>query len=343
MDLFATEANLQIVRVTAQDVLLRTDLLKTFEAAIIRHEAMYPSISKWLKEKVLPGIENNSRIAYLGFCNDSPVVTAVAKRGKSTKFCHLHIDKEIQDKNLGELFFALMVIDVRHIAHGIHFTLPESLWEREQDFFRSFGFDNVQKAPTQYRSFEEELLCASSFDQVWQSTMEKLPKLIDLHSIDEQNISNGLLMSIRPQYIKKIFSGDKLIEIRKKFNHKWSSRRVTLYSSHPTKAVVGYAVIQCVISDTPKNIWENYGYQLGCSKAEFDTYTEGLNKIYAIQLNNINPYRSPMPLTQLSWFLDQTLIPPQSYASLKENKNWLNAISIADILQGKFSTVTQAI
>ncbi|HEY0744604.1 MAG TPA: hypothetical protein VGD40_24220 [Chryseosolibacter sp.] len=343
MDLFQTEANLQIVRISASDVLLETDLLKIFRAAISQHEEMYPNISAWLKEKVLPGIQNGTRIAYLGFCNDIPVVTAVAKKGDSTKFCHLNIDKTIQDKNLGELFFAMMVIDVRHIATGIHFTLPESLWEREKNFFGSFGFDNVSKSPTQYRNFDEELMCRSTFDEVWDATLEKLPKLIDLHSIEHQNISNGLLMSVRPEYIKKIFNGDKLIEIRRRFNHKWSNRRVTLYSSHPTKAVVGYAIIQSVVSDSPRNIWNTYGSQLGCNKNEFDSYTSGLQKVFAIQLNEIQPYKTPMLLSQLSWFLDKTLVPPQSYSSLKENRTWLNAITIADILQGRFSTYTQVI
>ena len=343
MDLFTEESNLQVVRILSQDVLLETDRLNIFKTTIKAHEEMYPKISQWLKNKVLPGILNGSRIAYLGFCNDRPVVTAIAKKGESTKFCHLHIDKEIQDKNLGELFFALMVIDVRHIANGIHFTLPESLWEKERNFFGSFGFKKALKAQTQYRKSEEELTCSSTFDEVWSLTLEKLPKLIDLHSLNDNNISNGLLMSIRPQFANKIFQGEKVVEVRKKFNHKWSKRRVTLYSSHPTKAVVGYAMINSVVSDSPDKIWETFGFQLGCTKFEFDNYTSGLNKIFAIQLTDVTPYISPMSLTQLSWFLNEDLVPPQSYSSLKSNKNWLNAISIADILQGKFSTISQMI
>lgn len=343
MDLFSAEVNLQVVRLLREDVLLGTDRLNIFKAAILRHEAMYPRISHWLKDKVLPGILNGTRIAYLGFYNDQPVVTAIAKKGESTKFCHLHIDKNIQDKNLGELFFSLMVLDVRHIADGIHFTLPESLWESEKKFFNSFGFNSALKSETQYRRSEQELSCSATFDQVWSSTLEKLPKLIDLHSIDERNISNGLLMSIRPYFANRIIHGDKVVEIRKKFNHKWSKRRVTLYSSHPTKSVIGYAIINSVVSNSPDKIWETFGHQLGCTKSEFDNYTSGLSKVYAIQLAEVKPYLSPMPLSQLSWFLNESLVPPQSYSSLKSNRSWLNAISIADLLQGRFSTITQMV
>ncbi|HNP96492.1 MAG TPA: hypothetical protein PKJ63_12715, partial [Cyclobacteriaceae bacterium] len=58
-------------------------------------------------------------------------------------------------------------------------------------------------------------------------------------------------------------------------------------------------------------------------------------------LSNVSPYRSPIFLNQLSFFLNQNLTPPQSYARLKDNKNWINAISIAELLQGKFSTFVQ--
>ncbi len=339
MDLFAKEANLQIVRLTERDVNLGSDLLRVFVSTMASHEVMYPNISKWVREKVLPGIQNFSRIAYLGFYNEMPVVTAVAKKGISTKFCHLHIDKSIQDQNIGELFFSLMVIDARHLAQAIHFTLPESLWDREKHFFSSFGFDAVSKAQRQYRTFDEELQCKSTYDNVWQATMTKLPKLIDLHYIDEQNVSNGLLMSVLPKYNLKIFNGDKVIEVRKKFNHKWVNRRVTLYSTHPSKTIMGYAMIKSVNFESPENLWQKYGDQLGCTLSEFNAYTAGCSKVYAIHLCNVTPYKSPIPLSQLSFLLNANLNPPQSYTTLRENKEWLKAISIADILQGKFLTI----
>src|ERR1700686_5160318 len=114
MDLFTSEANLQIAKITKADVIYNSDLLNLFKISVLKHEEMYPGISTWLKNKVLPGIKNGQRIAYLGLCNDKPAVTAVVKIGASSKFCHLHIEKNLQDKNIGELFFAMMIVDVRH-------------------------------------------------------------------------------------------------------------------------------------------------------------------------------------------------------------------------------------
>ncbi|MDB5158367.1 MAG: Ljo [Mucilaginibacter sp.] len=343
MDLFTSEANLQIVKITKADVTTKSDLLNLFKMSILKHEQMYPQISAWLKNKVLPGIENGQRIAYLGLYNEEPVVTAVIKLGTSSKFCHLHIEKNLQDKNIGELFFAMMIIDVRHNAKSIHFTLPESLWESEKKFFSSFGFEGMEKSKTQYRKSEDELSCNSTFPKVWNSTLAKLPKIMEMHSLDQNNIVNGLMMSIQPNYLSRILSGDKVVEIRKKFNRKWEQRRITLYSTAPYKAILGYAVIQKVISNTPEKIWEQYGSELGCSQSEYKNYTGNIDKVFAIKLSNITPYQNPIYLTQLSNFLNTNLIPPQSYLSLKENANWQNAIAVSDLLQGKFSTIVQTV
>src|SRR3984885_11277542 len=173
MDLFTSEANLEIVKINRGDVILNSDTLKLFKISILKHEEMYPKISLWLKNKVLPGIENGERIAYLGLYNGEPVVTAVVKIGSSSKFCHLHIEKKFQDKSIGELFFAMMIVDVRHRAQSIHFTLPESLWEDEKGFFSSFGFEQAKKSKTQYRKSEEELSCNSTFKKVWERSEER--------------------------------------------------------------------------------------------------------------------------------------------------------------------------
>jgi len=235
----------------------------------------------------------------------------------------------------------MMIVDVRHMAKSIHFTLPESLWESEKQFFTSFGFEEAEKSKTQYRKSEEELSCNSTFQKVWESTLVKLPKIMEKHSLDKNNIINGLMMSVQPKYLNRIMNGDKVIELRKKFNHKWVERRITLYSTSPSKAIIGYAVIQKVISNTPEKIWEQYGEELGCSHLEFKEYTGSLDKVFAIKLANVTPYKSPIFLSQLSNFLSADLTPPQSYLSLKENTNWLNAIAISDLLQGKFSTIVQ--
>ena len=136
--LFEKESNLKIIRLTKDDVLDNTDNLKLLTEQIIKHETMYPNIESWFNSKVLPGLKNSTRVAYLGLNNDIPFVSAILKCGAYSKFCHLHIDEEVRDHNIGDLFFTIMTLDAKRKAKELHFTLPEGLWEDKKGFFQSW-------------------------------------------------------------------------------------------------------------------------------------------------------------------------------------------------------------
>jgi predicted transcriptional regulator len=335
-NLFAIESNLEIIRVTKDDVLKMTDRVKLLSKLISEHQSMYPDIKKWLNTKVFPGIKNEERVAYIGLNNQEPVVSAIVKRGDNSKFCHLHIQQDFQDQNIGDLFFALMAIDVKRFADEVHFTLPESLWIEKKDFFQSFGFQEVKKAYKQYRMLEEELRCSASFSTVWEKVLEKLPRIVSSFAKSRNTIFNGLLMSIKPKYLEKIRNGNKLVEIRKRFNHKWEGCRVTLYSSSPTQAIFGYATIENVKKDTPERIWSQYEGDIGVTKREFDAYTGSSNQVYAISLKNFESYLNAVDLEHISYLLNYDLKPPQSYISLKNDEHWTQAVSIAELLHNRF-------
>ncbi len=335
-NLFATESNLEIIRVTKDDVLQMTDNIKLFSKLISEHQSMYPDIERWLNTKVLPGIKTNERVAYIGLNNQTPVVSAIVKRGDNSKFCHLHIQQDFRDQNIGDLFFAMMAIDVKRFADEVHFTLPESVWIGKKDFFRSFGFHEVTKAYRQYRIFEDEFRCSASFNTVWEKVLEKLPGIVSSFTKSNNTIFNGLLMSIKPKYLEKIKNGNKVVEIRKKFNDKWRGCRVTLYSSNPTQAIFGYATIESISKDTPERIWSQYGGDIGVIKREFDEYTSTSDQVYAISLKNFKSYLNAVDLEHISYLLNYNLKPPQSYISLENNERWTQAVSIAELLHNRF-------
>lgn len=337
-NLFASESNLKILKISKDDVLDRTDSLALFLAQVTKHETMYPDIAKWMKSKVLPEIKEERRVAYLGLSNNTPVVSAVLKRGTQSKICHLHIDEEIQNLHLGDLFFSMMALDAKRRAEEVHFTLPESLWIKKSDFFRSFGFGYVRKANHQYRVSEDELKCSAPFHQVWQNVLEKLPIIITSLTKTNDSIFSGILMSIKPKYVEKIQSGEKIVEIRRKFKKKWRGCRVTIYSSSPSQALHGYATIENVTEGHPEEIWSRFGEYIGSTKKDFDTYAGSSSRVYAISLKNYEPYLNPVSFSQLESLLDQRdLKPPQSYFSLKKNVDWARAVSIAELLHNRFS------
>lgn len=346
MDLFSVKLDLKIAKITEGDVQVKTDRLKQFINVVEQHENMYPGINKWLKRKVLPGIKDGERVAYLGSKNNEPFISAVVKKGKVSKFCHLHIHDEMRNNQLGELFFSMMAVDVRNKANSVYFTLPESLWMDKKGFFNSFGFSNATKSKIQYRSFEEELHSSSTFSDVWLNVCKKLPKVITSLTPSNENIFTGLLLSIKPEYLERMESGEKIIEIRKKFSTKWRKCRATLYSSSPMQELYGHATIDEVYKGKPKEIWNKFESGIGCTKKQYEEYIDSVNQIYAIKLRDFKAYHSPIYLRQISSLIndnEEDLKPPQSYLSIKNNKKWTEAIALAELLHGRFQLYTSLI
>lgn len=332
-DLFCQKGNFQVVRLSEADALAGTDHLNKLRELVSENEPMYPNIQKWFDRKVVPGLKASERVAYIGYLDERPAVSAVVKRGETSKFCHLEIREELQDIHLGEAFFALMGLEVRGLAKEVHFTLPEGLWEKENKFFKSFGFSKPVKAGHQYRFFEDELRCSSPFDRVWKAILEKLPKIARAFLMDGQSLDSELLMSIRAEHAKKVLLGTKKVEIRKRFSKKWTGCKVSIYASGGEGSLVGEASINKVVVGEPESIWESFQEQLGCTKAEFDEYTSSVREIYAVVLENAVPYRKSVSLREVSNLTQKKLRPPQSYCNLSKNTNWAEAISMGALLQ----------
>lgn len=337
-NLFSQKGDFRVVRLTEADARGDTDHLKKLRESVLENETMYPNIEKWFDDKVIPGLKVSQRIGYVGYLDEKPAVSAVVKRGEAAKFCHLRIREDIQDIHLGEVFFALMGLEVRDFAKEVHFTLPESLWEKENNFFNSFGFTRAVKAGQQYRLFENELKCSSSFDKVWKAVLEKLPKIARAFSVSGHSLNNRLLISLRSEYAMKVLSGEKKVEIRRRFSKKWSGCKVSIYASGRERCLVGEVSISRVVVDKPESIWEKFHQQIGCAREEFDRYTQSLNEIYAVVLENAMPYRKRISLSEVSNLTKKKLRPPQNYYILNNNINWAEVVSIGALLQSSFGT-----
>lgn len=332
-DLFSQKGNFQVVRLSESDARAGTDHLIKLRHLVLENEPMYPHIDKWFDKKVLPGLKDSRRIGYVGYLDEEPVVSAIVKRAEESKFCHLRIKKALQDYNLGNAFFCLMGLEVKDFTKEVHFTLPESLWEKEKQFFKSFGFSYAVKAGHQYRLFEDELRCSASFQNVWEAVLEKVPMIAKSFCINGNSLNKELLMSIKSNNARKVLSGKKKVEIRRKFSKKWAGCKVSIYASGPESRLVGEASISKVVVGEPENIWERYQDQVGCTKEEFDRYTGSLGEVYAVVLENPISYHKTISLKEVKNLTRKNLRPPQTYCNLKKNQNWAQAVSIGSFLQ----------
>jgi predicted transcriptional regulator len=335
-DLFPKTGDFRVVRLCAADARGLTEHLNCLRGLVLENQPFYPDIEKWFDKKVVPGISSSERIGYVGYLDEKPAVSAIVKRGEFAKFCHLRIKEELQGINLGEAFFALMGLEVRGSAKEVHFTLPEGLWEKKNKFFKSFGFSKPVKAGHQYRLFEDELRCSLSFDLVWKGILEKLPKIARALFMDGRSLDKKLLMSIRAEHARKVLSGTKKVEIRRKFSKKWTGCKVSIYSSGREHCLVGEASISKVVVGEPERVWDKFGDQIGCTRNEFNRYAESSSEIYAIVFEEVVPYRERISLRDISNLTKKQLRPPQSYCDLGNNVNWAEAVSMGALLQNCF-------
>ena len=330
-----SKPSVTIRRVLSTDAKRGTDILSVLTGHLKEHTPYYPAIGRWIKDKVIPGISSGQRIGYVGFQEEEPVLAAILKQGKSSKFCHLSINERFQGNHLGKLMFSLMAAEIRSIASEVHFTLPEGLWAQEQDFFKMYGFDEAVPANIQYRMIEEELRCSTPFSVLWRNVVANLPQLLTSSAVGGFDLNDGIVLSVRDKHARAILRGEKTIEVRRRFSERWVSRKATVYASGGSQSLLGAVTIGAVTKATPDEIWLQHHEELQCSRVEFDQYVGGRSEVFGLLLVDPQPYDEALPLSQLCHLIGEELHPPQSYSVHSTTDTWARAISVAALLHGR--------
>ncbi|WP_429036006.1 hypothetical protein [Aeromonas veronii] len=121
-----------------------------------------------------------------------------------------------------------------------------------------------------------------------------------------------VLLSIKPEFVEKIFDGTKKFEFRKNIFKKDGVKSVIIYSTMPVGKVVGEFDIADLITDIPEIVWAKTRSHAGIDKKFFDSYYDNRQRAVAIGIGDVRRYDVPMPLVDLG--IGST--PPQSYRYL---------------------------
>lgn len=122
-----------------------------------------------------------------------------------------------------------------------------------------------------------------------------------------------VLLSIKPKYSEKIFSGEKKYEFRKQ-KPKRVIDRVFMYECHPSKNIVGWFRIKRIHSGRPEEIWTKCKTLSGLDEENYLNYCNGSKVIYAFEINETFQFDEPIdPFKIVSDFK-----PPQSFAYLDD-------------------------
>lgn len=104
-----------------------------------------------------------------------------------------------------------------------------------------------------------------------------------------------ILLSINPEYVEKIFSGEKEFEFRKN-RCKSDVNKIVIYCTAPVMQVVGEVDIVEIIENTPAVVWKKTQNKSGVTKKFYDAYYAGRTKAVAYKLANIKKYKNPRTL-----------------------------------------------
>lgn len=126
-----------------------------------------------------------------------------------------------------------------------------------------------------------------------------------------------IILSIHPNHIEKILSGEKRYEYRKRIPQ--DINYLIVYATAPTKKIVAIIEVDMVMQDTPQKIWDVTQNESGVSYEFFMNYFNEVSTAYAIKFRNIHKLPIPIDIT----IIDGVKCAPQAYVYVKEPLKYL--------------------
>ena len=118
-----------------------------------------------------------------------------------------------------------------------------------------------------------------------------------------------LLLSIKPEFALRIFSGEKTYEFRKSVHQQPGVSVAAVYASKPIGMIIGEFEILDIIRASPETLWEQTRDGAGISREFFFEYFDKRSVAYALKVGAVRRFEAPLEPRQL---IDD-FTPPQSY------------------------------
>lgn len=104
----------------------------------------------------------------------------------------------------------------------------------------------------------------------------------------------NVILSIRPNFCKIIFSGQKKYEYRKRVFTRSDVDKVYIYATKPICRIVGFFTITDMIEDSPNVMWEITHKDGGINKEYFDAYFKNCDMAHAIKIGEVVKFGTPI-------------------------------------------------
>lgn len=131
-------------------------------------------------------------------------------------------------------------------------------------------------------------------------------------------ITNSLI-SIAPKYVDRMRFGRKTIEIRRRMLNLAEDSVVWVYETSPVNSVTGYFKVKTVVREKREIAWAMHSGRMGVSRNEFDSYTEGLERVVLVFFDKFFTLRDPLHLEEIQE-KHASFRPPQFYSRLNNDE-----------------------
>ncbi|MEN9611906.1 MAG: hypothetical protein RLZZ628_2720 [Bacteroidota bacterium] len=128
------------------------------------------------------------------------------------------------------------------------------------------------------------------------------------------------LLSIKPQFVEKIFSGEKRFEYRKCIFANKNITTIVVYATMPIGKIVGEFRVDEILENNPSDLWIETCPFSGIEKTFYDAYFEGKSKAFAIKIKDVQIYDEPIN----PYMKREKFTPPQSFCYLKSSHCFYN-------------------
>lgn len=189
-------------------------ILPMLRELVVECESLYPGIEAWFDKKIVPGISDGSRVAFVSI-EDGKLEGGVIVHLRNGKVCNLCVREKFRGKGLGTRLFHKAANSVLPFSPSLHFTSPEELAVTERDYFKDIGFEMVGTVPLNYRSGQGEVLFSGKTEDVIAKTMVKMRRDASPEA------SSDPYLDVFAQAVSDIYSGK--FEEKMKRGGRWRS------------------------------------------------------------------------------------------------------------------------
>ncbi len=103
-----------------------------------------------------------------------------------------------------------------------------------------------------------------------------------------------ILLSIKPQFVKEIFNGNKKFEYRKAIFKNKDVKTIVVYATMPIGKIIGEFDIDTILEEHPSILWKQTKKYSGITEKLYYKYFSGRDKAFAIKIKSFKKYAKPL-------------------------------------------------